>query len=58
MAGFVRRFSYVPGLDVIGQIEGVVIVDLPPPGAITGQNTGVVGLVGEGVRWGRWWLRW
>jgi hypothetical protein len=47
MAGFTRRYPYFPALDVITQIEGVVIVDLPPPGAITGVDTGVVGIVGE-----------
>ena len=45
--GFVRRFSFIPSLDVINQIEGVVIADLPPPGTPTGVSTGVVLCVGE-----------
>ncbi len=44
---FVRRFSSFPSAQVISQIEGVVIVDATPPAAITGVNTGVVGVVGE-----------
>lgn len=47
MAGFVRRFGFFPGVETITLIEGVVIVDLPPPGAVNGVSTGVVGHVGE-----------
>jgi len=47
MAGFVRRFGFFPGTEVIRQIEGVVIVDLPPPGSVSGVSTGVTALVGE-----------
>lgn len=47
MAGFIRRFGYFPGNEVITQIEGVVIVDLPPPGSVEGTDTGVACLVGE-----------
>ncbi len=47
MAGFIRRFGYFPTQQVISQIEGVVIVDTPPPQSIQGVNTGTVGLVGE-----------
>lgn len=47
MAGFIRRFGFFPGVDVITQIEGVVIVDLPPPGTISGVGTGTVAIVGE-----------
>jgi hypothetical protein len=47
MAGFIRRFGYFPGADVLRQIEGVAIIDLPPPGSIAGVGTGVVGMVGE-----------
>lgn len=47
MAGFIRRYGFVPPEEVITQIEGAVILDLPPPGAINGVNTGMVGLVGE-----------
>lgn len=47
MSGFIRRFSSYPGTETITQIEGVNIIDLPPPGSITGVNTGVVAVVGE-----------
>ena len=47
MAGFIRRYGNFPGTETITLIEGVVIVDLPPPGSITGLSTGTVGLVGE-----------
>jgi hypothetical protein len=47
MAGFIRRFGYVPGLETITLIEGVIILDLPPPGSISGVSSGVVALVGE-----------
>ena len=45
--GFIRRFSAFPGLNVIEQIEGINIIDLPPPGSISGVAEGVVCLVGE-----------
>lgn len=45
--GFVRRFSDFPGVETITLIEGVIIVDLPPPGFIEGVGTGVACLVGE-----------
>ena len=45
--GFVRRFAAVPALSVLTAIEGVVVVDQPQPAAITGVDTGTVGLVGE-----------
>lgn len=47
MSGFIRRFGSFPGTDVITLIEGVVIVDLPPPGAVNGVGTGVVAVIGE-----------
>jgi hypothetical protein len=47
MAGFIRRYGFSPGVETITLIEGVVIVDLPPPGAINGISTGTVGMVGE-----------
>lgn len=47
MSGFTRRFNYYPGTEVLTQIEGVSIVDLPPPGSISGVATGVVAAVGE-----------
>lgn len=47
MAGFIRRFGFFPGSEVITRIEGTVIVDLPPPGSVEGVDAGVVGVVGE-----------
>ncbi len=47
MAGFIRRYGYFPGTEVITLIEGVIIVDLPPPGSVNGVGTGVVALIGE-----------
>lgn len=47
MAGFIRRYGYFPSQQTISQIEGVVIVDLPPPATIQGIQTGVAGIVGE-----------
>lgn len=47
MPGFVRRLGFFPGSDIITQIEGVVIVDLPPPGAVSGSGVGTVAVVGE-----------
>lgn len=44
---FTRRFASFPPSQVIGQIEGTVIVDLPAPSSIQGVSTGVVGVVGE-----------
>ncbi len=47
MAGFIRRFTSLPTIGVILQIEGTVIVDLAPPDPATGAGTGTVLLVGE-----------
>jgi hypothetical protein len=47
MAGFIRRYGFSPGVETLTLIEGVVILDLPPPGAINGISSGTVGLVGE-----------
>lgn len=47
MPGFIRRYGFFPGTDVVTLIEGVVIVDLPPPGSVQGVGTGTVGIVGE-----------
>lgn len=46
-AGFIRRYSSAVGLETIRTIEGVTILDLPPPGSIQGISTGVVAAVGE-----------
>ena len=47
MSGFLRRFSFFPPVEVIQQIEGVDIVDQPPPGSVQGVGTGVACVVGE-----------
>lgn len=47
MSGFVRRFTSVPTLEVIRELEGLIIVDLAPPAPATGAGTGTVLLVGE-----------
>lgn len=48
MAGFIRRYSgSYPTTDTIALIEGVVIVDLPPPGRVDGVGVGTVCMVGE-----------
>ncbi len=47
MSGFIRRFPYYPGTEVITQIEGVSIIDLPPPGSVAGVGTGTVAAIGE-----------
>lgn len=47
MSGFVRRFTEVPSIEVIRQIEGVVIIDLAPPDPATGAGSGSILLVGE-----------
>lgn len=47
MAGFIRRYPFVPGTEVITLIEGVIVIDLTPPGAIAGVGTGVAACVGE-----------
>lgn len=46
-AGFIRRFGYFPGTSELTAIEGVVIVDSPPVGGISGVGTGCVAVVGE-----------
>ncbi len=47
MSGFIRRYSFFPDSSVISAIEGVVIVDLPPPGSIQGVDEGTVLVLGE-----------
>lgn len=47
MAGFTRRFSSFPDRETIRAIEGVIIVDEAPAGAIEGADTGCVAFVGE-----------
>jgi hypothetical protein len=43
----IRRYQFFPGTEVITALEGVVIVDLPPPGSIQGVSTGKTALIGE-----------
>jgi len=47
MAGYLRRFTEIPTIEVIKEIEGVVIIDLAPPDPATGAGSGTVLLVGE-----------
>lgn len=47
MSGFVRRYTSVPSIDVLTAIEGVIIIDLPPPSVPTGISTNVIAIVGE-----------
>lgn len=47
MAGFIRRYGFAPGVETLTQIEGVIIIDLPPPGSITGVGVGTACIVGE-----------
>jgi hypothetical protein len=47
MAGFTRRYSDFPSIEVLQEIEGVVTVDGDPPGTIDGISAGVACCVGE-----------
>lgn len=47
MSGFIRRYENMPGTEVLGAIEGVVIIDSPPPGSIQGAGVGTVAVIGE-----------
>lgn len=47
MAGFIRRFGFDPGNEVLLEIESINILDLDPPAAIAGIGTGTALLVGE-----------
>lgn len=47
MPGFIRRFTSDPGNSVITQIEGVVIIDNPPPNQVAGVGTGFAICVAE-----------
>jgi hypothetical protein len=47
VSGFVRRFTSTPSVDVITAIEGINIIDLPPPSPPQGVSTNVACLVGE-----------
>jgi len=47
MAGFVRRFTSFPSIEVLAEIEAVNIVDLPPPAPTTGVGSGTALVLGE-----------
>jgi len=47
MAGFLRRYTFDPGLPEITSIEGVITLDRQPPPIVTGVGTGTVLVVGE-----------
>jgi hypothetical protein len=47
MAGFVRRYTSTPSLNVLTAIEGVIIIDLPPPSPPQGVSTNACAIVGE-----------
>jgi len=50
---FIRRFTSYPSDAILKAIEAVNIIDLVPPGNITGVNTGVVACVGQFLRCGK-----
>jgi len=50
---FVDRYTYFPSDAVLTAIEGVKIIDLTPPGSITGVGSNVVAVVGEFLRCGK-----
>ena len=47
MAGFRRVYTQFPGFDVLGNIESVNIIDVPPPANPLGAGSGTVCVVGE-----------
>lgn len=47
MSGFIRRFTFDPGLPILLNIESVNVLDLDPPASITGVGSGTVCIVGE-----------
>lgn len=47
MAGFRRVFNTFPGYNVLGSIESVNVVDVPPPATPLGAGVGVACIVGE-----------
>lgn len=49
MAGFIRRFTSYPGTEQLTAIEGVNILDMPPPGSVQGVGVGTACIVGEFV---------
>lgn len=47
MSGYTRRFDFIPTLQEIRSIEGLVLIDLVPAPTINGAGTGAVLIVGE-----------
>lgn len=47
MSGFTRRYTFDPGQAELTKIEGVIVIDRTPAGAIQGQDSGVVLMVAE-----------
>ena len=47
MAGFKRVFVAFPGFNILGNIESVNTIDIPPPASPLGAGVGVVCVVGE-----------
>jgi hypothetical protein len=47
MAGFIRRFTEFPSEAALTAIEGVNIIDLAPPGSVSGVGAGFAGIIGE-----------
>jgi len=47
MSIFIRRFEFDPGIEVFLEIEAVNILDLDPPGSITGVGAGTALLTAE-----------
>lgn len=47
MSGLFRRYSYMPSIQVLTEIEGVTVVDLFPPSIFLGRVSGTLCLVGE-----------
>lgn len=47
MPGFIRRFTSTPTLQQLTAIEGVVIIDLPPAGQVSGITEGFACVAGE-----------
>lgn len=45
--GFTRRYNFQPTRQQITMVEGVIIVDNPAPGDISGAGTGVAACIGE-----------
>jgi len=47
MAGFKRVFVQFPGFNILGNIESVNTIDIPPPAAPLGAGVGVTAVIGE-----------